>query len=58
MRGILLAQEQIFSQKFLLLCGAIEEQLQVIEIHGLLDEIKRALFHRRNCFVDGSVGRH
>ena len=55
-RRIFLAQQQIFPQQFLLVRRALEKQLEVIEVHGLLDEIEGALFHRRDSFFHRAVG--
>ena len=55
---VLLAQQQIFTQQFLLLSRTLQQQFQVIEIHRLLDEIERAFFHRRDGFFHRSVRRH
>jgi hypothetical protein len=41
MRRVFFTQKQIFAQKFLLLRSAIEKQFQMIEIDGLLNEIKK-----------------
>ena len=58
MRRVFFTQEQIFSQKFLLLRSAIEEQFQMIEIDRLLNEIKCTFFHRRHGLFHRPVGRN
>ena len=57
-RGVFFAQQKIFAQQFLLLRGAFEQQLQMIEVDRLLDEIERAFFHGGHGFFDRSVGGH
>src|SRR5215472_17332921 len=53
--GVFFAQEQILPKKFLLAGGARDEQLQVLQLDGFLNEIERALFHRGDSFFNGTV---
>ena len=53
-RGVILAQQQILAQHFLLARRAFDEQLQMFQIDGLLDEIERAVLHRRHGLFDGT----
>ena len=45
-RGILLAEQEVFAQQFLLLRGALDQQLQVVQVHRLLDEVEGSTLHR------------
>ena len=49
-----LTQDEIFAQQFLLASGAFDKKFQMIEIDRFLDEIKRALLHRRDRFFNGA----
>ena len=54
---VLLAEQQILAQQFLLLGRALDQKIQMLQVHGLLDEIVRAFFHRGHGFFDRAVGR-
>ena len=49
-RRILRAQQQIFALQFLLLRRALHQQLQMVQVHGLLQKIERAIFHGGDSF--------
>ena len=57
-RRILLPEHQVFPQQVLLPRRAFHQDLQVVQVHRFLDEIERALFHRRDRFFHRPVGGH
>ncbi len=55
-RRVLLAQEQVFPEQFVLPRRALDEQLQMVQVHRLLDEVECAFLHRRHGFFHRAVG--
>ena len=55
---VFLAQQKIFTQKFLLLRSALDQQIQMLQIHRLLNEIVGAFLHGGHGFFHRTVGRN
>src|SRR5436305_13709649 len=55
-RGVLLSQQQVVPQQFLLARRTIHRQLQMVEVYRLLKKIERAFFHGGDRFFHASVG--
>ncbi len=53
---IFFAQQQILAQKFLLLRRALDQQIQMFQVYGLLDEIVSAFLHRCHGLFHRAVG--
>jgi len=53
--GIFLPQQQILAQQFLLLRRALHQQVQVLQVHRLLNEVIRAFLHRGHGLFDRAV---
>jgi len=52
--GEFFAQDEIFAEEFLLAGGALDEKLEVIEVHRLLNEVESAFFHGGDGFFYGT----
>ncbi len=53
-RDVFFAQQKIFAQKFLLASGALHQQLEMLEVDGLLQEVEGAFLHGGDRFFDGA----
>jgi len=51
----LFAQDEVLAEEFLLPGGALDKELEVVEIDRFLDEVESAFFHGGDGFVDSDL---
>ena len=54
---VFLAEQEIFPQKLLLLRRTLHQEIQMLQVHGLLDEVIGAFLHRRDGVFHRAVRR-